>query len=95
MGWTTTSRGGTWTSLHIRGVAGGHSTWSAGPRMGQKMTNGSPNVTSPTLKRCLTRILLDRRRNPPQRHGPNVVNWLFAAYDALATSGTMRDHSSI
>eukprot|EP00961_Rhodomonas_salina_P097412 1310232-Rhodomonas_salina.1 len=59
------------------------------------MTNGFPNVTSPTLKKCLTHISLDRRRNPPRRHGPNVVNRLFAAYDALATFGTMRDHSSI
>eukprot|EP00961_Rhodomonas_salina_P249829 3376836-Rhodomonas_salina.1 len=61
------------------------------------MTSGSPNVTSPTLKRCLTRTLLGRKTNLPQQHGPNVVNLLCAAYEALVTSGTtsMRDHSSI
>eukprot|EP00961_Rhodomonas_salina_P181984 2456669-Rhodomonas_salina.1 len=59
------------------------------------MMNGSPNVTSPTLKRCLTRISLGKRKNPPQRRGPKVVNRLCAAYDTLVTSGTMRDHSSI
>eukprot|EP00961_Rhodomonas_salina_P087161 1172221-Rhodomonas_salina.1 len=70
-------------SLHTKGVAVGHNTWSAGPHAGQKMTNGSPNVTSPTLKRCLTRISLGRKTNLLQRHRPNVVNRLCAAYDAL------------
>eukprot|EP00961_Rhodomonas_salina_P268486 3628210-Rhodomonas_salina.1 len=41
-------------SLHTGEVADRHSTWSAGPHTGQKMTSGSPNVTSPTLKRYLT-----------------------------------------
>eukprot|EP00961_Rhodomonas_salina_P269382 3639668-Rhodomonas_salina.1 len=59
------------------------------------MTSGSPNVTSPTLSRYLTRISLDRRRNPPQRHGPHVVSRLYAASDAWVTFGTMRDHSLI
>eukprot|EP00961_Rhodomonas_salina_P258050 3487833-Rhodomonas_salina.1 len=58
-------------SLHIWGMATEGNTWSAGPRTGQRMTNGSPNVTSPMLKRCLTRISLDRRINPPQRHDPD------------------------
>eukprot|EP00961_Rhodomonas_salina_P138948 1869577-Rhodomonas_salina.1 len=59
-------------SSHTGEVANGHSTWSAGPRTGQKMTSGSPNAPSPTLKRYLMRIWLNRRRNPPQRHGPHV-----------------------
>eukprot|EP00961_Rhodomonas_salina_P069555 933900-Rhodomonas_salina.1 len=59
------------------------------------MTSGSPNVTLPTLKRYLTCIWLDRRKNPPQRHGQHVVNRLSTASDVLVTFGTMRDHSSV
>eukprot|EP00961_Rhodomonas_salina_P088269 1187153-Rhodomonas_salina.1 len=59
------------------------------------MTSGSPNITSPTLKRYLTCILLDRRRNPPQQHRPRVVSRLSSASDAWVIFGTMRDHSSI
>eukprot|EP00961_Rhodomonas_salina_P113399 1525577-Rhodomonas_salina.1 len=55
-------------SSHTGEVADEHSTWSAGPHTGQRMTSGSPSITSPMLKRYLTRIWLDRRRNPPQRH---------------------------
>eukprot|EP00961_Rhodomonas_salina_P235245 3179549-Rhodomonas_salina.1 len=90
-------RKNTWLkkSLHTGGVVVGHNTWSTGPRTARKMTSGSPNETSPMLRKYLTHITLDRRKNPPQRHGPNVGNWQFAACDALVISGTMRDHSSI
>eukprot|EP00961_Rhodomonas_salina_P229575 3102677-Rhodomonas_salina.1 len=82
-------------SSHTGAVADGRNTWSAGPHTGQKMMNGSPNITSPTLKRYLTRTSLDRRKNLPHQHGPHVVSRLYAVSDDWVTFGTMRDHSSI